>query len=185
MNITINDDGSVCIKTNSYSASYFANGNLKFSIGGKAPEKITINHPKKEIGELIYKVSVDTTELDKLEEQLIRIKQLMQDMGINISIKPKQSNDLFIAGLGDCFIKDAVINSPRIKFSASGDAVFSGVLAIGKVEQDAKAQLTNLGMQIDRQDVAINELKRVMETQQQAWSQTVSELTNRTWCSQG
>ncbi|WP_290129124.1 hypothetical protein [Proteus terrae] len=39
-------------------------------------------------------------------------------------------------------------------------------------------------MQVDRQDAAITELKRVMATQQQAWSQAVSELTNRTWCSQ-
>lgn len=184
MNITINDDGSVSVETASYTASCYADGYLKLSMGGKAPEKITINHPKKEIDELIYKVSVDTTELDKLEEQLTRIKQLMQDVGINISIKSKQSNDLFIAGLGNCFIKDAVIDSPKIKFSASGDAVFSGVLAIGKVEQDTNAQLSDLRMQVARQDAAITELKRVMETQQQVWSQAVSELNNRTWCSQ-
>lgn len=29
------------------------------------------------------KVSVDTSELDKLEEQLTRIKQLMQNVGMN------------------------------------------------------------------------------------------------------
>lgn len=125
------------------------------------------------------KVSVDTSDLDKLEEQLTRIKQLMQDVS-----KPEQSNDLFIAGLGDYFIKDTVINSPKIKFSASGDAVFSGVLAIGKVEQDTNAQLIELRMKVNQQDVAINELKRVMETQHQAWSQAVSELNNQTWCSQ-
>lgn len=125
------------------------------------------------------KVSVDTSDLDKLEEQLTRIKQLMQDVS-----KPEQSNDLFIAGLGDYFIKDTVINSPKIKFSVSGDAVFSGVLAIGKVEQDTNAQLIELRMKVNQQDVAINELKRVMETQHQAWSQAVSELNNQTWCSQ-
>lgn len=130
------------------------------------------------------KVSVDTSELDKLEEQLNRIKQLMQDVCTNTSIKPEQRNDFFIAALGKCFIKDAVINSPKIKFSASGDAVFSSVLAIGEVEQDINALLTNLRTQIDRQDIAITELKRAMATQQQAWSQAVSDLTNITWCSQ-
>lgn len=134
---------------------------------------------KKEIGELIYKVSVDTTELDKLEEQLTRIKQLMQDVG-----KPEQSNDLFIAGLGDCFIKDTVINPPKIKFSASGDAVFSGVLVSNKLEQDIKAQLIDLRMKANQQDVAINELKRVMETQNNALAKALNDLTNRTWCSQ-
>ncbi|WP_337237705.1 hypothetical protein [Proteus faecis] len=180
MNITINDDGSARIETTSYSATYHANGNLKFSMVGKAPEKITINHPKKEIGELIYKVSVDTTELDKLEEQLTRIKQLMQDVCTNTSIKPEQRNDFFIAALGKCFIKDAVINSPKIKFSASGDAVFSSVLAIGEVEQDIKAQLADLRMRADRQDNDIAELIRLRQADQQAWSEAI----NRTWCSQ-
>lgn len=130
------------------------------------------------------KVSVDTSELDKLEEQLTRIKQLMQDVGINISIKPKQSNDLFIAGLGGCFIKDAVIDSPKIKFSASGDAVFSGVLAIGEVEQDINAQLADLRMRADRQDANINELMQAREIERHAWAKFTNELNNRTWCSQ-
>ncbi|NBN45723.1 hypothetical protein GWJ05_07950 [Proteus sp. G2626] len=130
------------------------------------------------------KVSVDTTELDRLEEQLTRIKQLVQDVGINISIKPKQSNDLFIAGLSGCFIKDAVIDSPKIKFSASGDAVFSGVLAIGEVEQDINAQLADLRMRADRQDANINELMQAREIERHAWAKLMNELNNRTWCSQ-
>lgn len=130
------------------------------------------------------KVSVDTSELDKLEEQLTRIKQLMQDVGIKVNIKPEQGNDFFIAGSGGYFIKDAVIDGEKLKCCVSGDAVFSGVLVSNKLEADTKAQLTNLRMQIDRQDVAINELKRVMETQNNAWSQAVNDLTNRTWCSQ-
>ncbi|MDY3693994.1 MAG: hypothetical protein SO066_04905, partial [Proteus mirabilis] len=167
-------------ETKTYSASYCANGYLKLSIGGKAPEKITINHPKKEIGELIYKVSVDTTELDRLEEQLTRIKQLMQDVGIKVSIKSEQSNDFFIAALDKCFIKDAVIDSPKIKFSASGDAVFSGVLVSNKSEQCINAQLADLRMRADRQDNDIAELIRLRQADQQAWSDAI----NRTWCSQ-
>lgn len=130
------------------------------------------------------KVSVDTSELDKLEEQLNRIKQLMQDLGVKVNIKPEQGNDYFIAGSGQYFMKDAVIDGAKLKCCVSGDAVFSGALAIGKVEQDTNAQLSDLRMQVARQDAAITELKRVMETQQQAWSQAVSELNNRTWCSQ-
>ncbi|MCL8611555.1 hypothetical protein NAB34_03750 [Proteus mirabilis] len=184
MNIIINDDGSARIETKTYSATYCANGCLKLSIGGKAPEKITINHPKKEIGKLIYKASVDTSDLDKLEEQLTRIKQLMQGVGIKVSIKPEQRNDFFISGSGNYFIKDAVIDGAKLKCCTSGDAVFSGALVSNKLEQDIKAQLIDLRMKANQQDVAINELKRVMETQQQAWSQAVRELNNRTWCSQ-
>ncbi len=184
MNITINDDGSVSVVTASYSASYCANGYLKLSIGGKAPEKITINHPKKEIGELIYKVSVDTTELDKLEEQLTRIKQLMQDVGIKVSIKPEQRNDFFIAGLGNCFMKDAVIDAGKLKCYASGDAVFSGVLVSNKSEQSINDQLAELHRRVDRQDAIITELMKARKAERQAWSKAMSELNNRTWCSQ-
>lgn len=180
MNIMINNDGSVRIETSLYCASYYANGDLKFSIGGNAPKKIAINYPQKEIGELTYKISVDTSELDKLEEQLTRIKQLMQDVGINISIKPKQSNDFFIAGSGNYFIKDVVIDGAKLKCCTSGDSVFSGVLVSNKSEQCINAQLADLRMRADRQDNDIAELIRLRQADQQAWSDAI----NRTWCSQ-
>lgn len=135
---------------------------------------------KKEIGELTYKVSVDTTELDKLEEQLTRIKQLMQDVGIKVSIKPEQRNDFFISGSGNYFIKDAVIDGAKLKCCTTDNAVFSDVLAINKSEQGINAQLADLHMRADRQDVAIAELTRLRQADQQAWSDAI----NRTWCSQ-
>lgn len=170
MNITINDDGSVSVETASYTASYYENGYLKLSMGGKAPEKITINHPKKEIGELIYKVSVDTSDLDKLEEQLTRIKQLMQDVGV----KPKLNSQSFFQPAGEFFIKDAFINS----------AEFKGVLVSNKSEHDINAQLADLRMRADRQDAGINELMQAREIERYAWARLTNELNNRTWCSQ-
>ncbi|MBG2802675.1 hypothetical protein I4569_09895 [Proteus mirabilis] len=167
MNITISDDGSVCIKNNSYQGYYDQDGNLKVVFGSlNAPKKIAINYPKKEIGELTYKVSVDTSDLNKLEEQLTRIKQLMQD----VETKPKSTPQF----AGKLFIKDTFVNSAGLK-----DVAISY-----KLEQDTKAELADLRMRTNSQDIAITELKRVMETQHQAWSQAVSELNNRTWCSQ-
>ena len=107
------------------------------------------------------KVSVDTSDLDKLEEQLTRIKQLMQDVGV----KPKSTPQF----AGKLFIKDAFINSAGLK----------DVAVSYKLEQDTKVELAYLRMRANEQDIAITELKRVMETQQQAWSQAASELTNR------
>ncbi len=135
---------------------------------------------KKEIGELTYKVSVDTSDLDKLEEQLTRIKQLMQDVGIKVSIKPEQSNDFFIADSGNYFIKDAVIDRAKLKCCASGDAVFSGVIVGGKPEPDIKGQLADVASQVKQNTTAIAELIRVRQADHQAWSEAV----NRTWCSQ-
>ncbi|EGT3587644.1 hypothetical protein [Proteus mirabilis] len=126
------------------------------------------------------KVSVDTSGLDKLEEQLTRIKQLMQDVGIKVSIKPEQRNDFFISGSGNYFIKDAVIDGAKLECCTSGDAVFSGVLVSNKLEQDIKAQLIDLRMKANQQDVAIAELTRLRQADQQAWSDAI----NRTWCSQ-
>ncbi|HEH1507446.1 TPA: hypothetical protein SGN65_001698 [Proteus mirabilis] len=133
---------------------------------------------------MIYKVSVDTSDLDKLEEQLTRIKQLMEDVGIKVSIKPEQRNDFFIAGSGNYFIKDAVIDGAKFKCCTSGDSVFSGVLAIGEVEQDINAQLADLRMRADRQDANINELMQARKIERHAWAKLMSELNNRTWCSQ-
>lgn len=118
------------------------------------------------------KVSVDTSELDKLEEQLTRIKQLMQDVGV----KPKSNSQPFFQSSSQFFIKDAFINSAELKDK--------DVAVSYQLEQDAKAELADLRMKANQQDVAITELKRVMETQHQAWSQAVSELNNKTWCSQ-
>ncbi|HEJ9413568.1 TPA: hypothetical protein SMM66_002190 [Proteus mirabilis] len=121
---------------------------------------------KKEIGELIYKVSVDTSDLDKLEEQLTRIKQQMQDVGMN----PKSIPQFSYPHAGKFFIKDALINS----------AVFNGVLVSNKSEQSVNDQLADLRMRADRQDNDIAELIRLRHADQQAWSDAI----NRTWCSQ-
>ncbi|MEX9624496.1 hypothetical protein AB7X34_19825 [Proteus mirabilis] len=121
---------------------------------------------KKEIGELIYKVSVDTSDLDKLEEQLIRIKQLMEDVGV----KPKSIPPFFFQSSGEFFIKDAFINS----------AEFKGLLVSNKSEQSVNNQLADLRMRADRQDNDIAELIRLRHADQQAWSDAI----NRTWCSQ-
>lgn len=121
---------------------------------------------KKEIGELIYKVSVDTSDLDKLEEQLIRIKQLMEDVGV----KPKSIPPFFFQSSGEFFIKDAFINS----------AEFKGLLVSNKSEQSVNAQLADLRMRADRQDNDIAELIRLRHADQQAWSDAI----NRTLCSQ-
>ncbi|MBI6340218.1 hypothetical protein [Proteus sp. PR00224] len=99
---------------------------------------------------------IEMTELDKLEEQLTHIKKLMQDIGVKSE-------------------------SAR---SVSGDAVFGGVLTIDKLEQGIKTQLAELHRQADRQDAIITELMQAREAERQAWSKAMSELNNRTWCSQ-
>ncbi len=116
------------------------------------------------------KVSVDTSELDKLEEQLNRIKKLMQDVGV----KPKSIPPLFFQSSGEFFIKDAFINS----------AEFKGVLVSNKSEHDINAQLADLRMRADRQDAGINELMQAREIERYAWAKLTNEINNRTWCSQ-
>lgn len=116
------------------------------------------------------KVSVDTSELDKLEEQFTRIKQLMQDVGV----KSKSNSQFIFQSSGEFFIKNAFINS----------AEFKGVLVSNKSEQSVNAQLADLRMRADRQDADINELMQAREIERQAWAKLTNELNNRTWCSQ-
>ncbi|WP_368910153.1 hypothetical protein [Proteus penneri] len=127
------------------------------------------------------KVSVDTSELDKLEEQLIRIKQLMEDVGV----KPKSIPPFFFQSSGeffikDAFIKDAFIKDAFIKDAFINSAEFKGLLVSNKSEQSVNAQLADLRMRADRQDNDIAELIRLRQADQQAWSDAI----NRTWCSQ-
>ncbi|MDM3590511.1 hypothetical protein [Proteus mirabilis] len=112
------------------------------------------------------KVSVDTSDLDKLEEQLTRIKQLMEDVGV----KPKSNSQSFFQSSGEFFIKDAFINSAESK----------GVLVSNNPEPDINTQLADLRMRADRQDNDIAELIRLRHADQQAWSDAI----NRTLCSQ-
>ncbi|MCE9841663.1 hypothetical protein LZ636_18510 [Proteus terrae] len=113
------------------------------------------------------KVSVDTTELDKLEEQLTRIKQLMQDVGV----RPKSIPPFFFQSSGEFFIKDAFINS----------AEFKGVLVGNKSELDTKDQPDNdVISQIKQNAIAIAELDRAVQANRKAYADAV----NRTWCSQ-
>ncbi len=121
------------------------------------------------------KVSVDTTELDKLEEQLTRIKQLMQDVGM----KPKSIPPFFFQSSGEFFIKDAFIKDAFIN-----SAEFKGVLVSNKSEHDINAQLADLRMRADRQDASITELMQAREIERHAWAKLTNELNNRTWCSQ-
>ena len=121
------------------------------------------------------KVSVDTSDLDKLEEQLNRIKQLMQDVGV----KPKSIPPFFFQSSGEFFIKDAFIKDAFIN-----SAEFKGVLVSNKSEHDINAQLADLRMRADRQDASITELMQAREIERHAWAKLTNELNNRTWCSQ-
>lgn len=113
------------------------------------------------------KVSVDTSDLDKLEEQLTRIKQLMQDVGV----RPKSIPPFFFQSSGEFFIKDAFINS----------AEFKGVLVGNKSELDTKDQPDNdVISQIKQNAIAIAELDRAVQANRKAYADAV----NRTWCSQ-
>ncbi|MTC35268.1 hypothetical protein GKR67_11660 [Providencia alcalifaciens] len=75
---------------------------------------------KKEVTELSIKISVDTTELDKLEAQLKRIAGLLVDAGIKTSNHVGFSAQQFVFGqecilAKECFINDAFIDKAVIQ----------------------------------------------------------------------
>lgn len=70
------------------------------------------------------KVSVDTTDLDKLEAQLKRIKELMGSAGLKQPASVGFSADKFFITNGQVFIDEALISKaapmPTIKYTVSG-----------------------------------------------------------------
>lgn len=70
------------------------------------------------------KVSVDTTDLDKLEAQLKRIKELMVSVGVKEPTSVGFSADKFFITNGQVFIDEALISKaapmPTIKYTVSG-----------------------------------------------------------------
>ncbi|GHB81908.1 hypothetical protein [Providencia stuartii] len=70
------------------------------------------------------KVSVDTTDLDKLEAQLKRIKELMGSAGLKQPASVGFDADVFLITNGQVFIDEALISKaapmPTIKYTVSG-----------------------------------------------------------------
>ncbi|MEX6119149.1 hypothetical protein AB6G31_16250 [Providencia hangzhouensis] len=82
---------------------------------------------KKEIATLSIKISVDSTDLDKLEAQLKRIEGLMVSTGLKEPTSVGFSADKFIIKNGQMFIDEALIpsgtiKSAKIKGTATDDA---------------------------------------------------------------
>ncbi|HHN8581044.1 TPA: hypothetical protein ACRR2I_001517 [Providencia rettgeri] len=78
---------------------------------------------KKEIATLSIKISVDNTDLDKLEAQLKRIEGLMVSTGLKEPTSVGFSADMFIFKNGQVFIDEALIPSAKIQ-----DLVIDGAL---------------------------------------------------------
>lgn len=70
------------------------------------------------------KVSVDTTDLDKLEAQLKRIKELMGSAGLKQPASVGFDADVFLITNGQVFLNEALISKaapmPTIKYTVSG-----------------------------------------------------------------
>ncbi|HEM8140793.1 TPA: hypothetical protein U2M34_003738, partial [Providencia rettgeri] len=62
---------------------------------------------KKEIATLSIKISVDSTDLDKLEARLKRIERLMVSVGLKEPTSVGFSADMFIFKNGQVFIDEA------------------------------------------------------------------------------
>ncbi|WP_336192902.1 phage tail tip fiber protein [Providencia stuartii] len=69
---------------------------------------------KKEIATLSTKISVDSTDLDKLEAQLKRIKDLMVSVGCNQQTNVGFSADEFFITNGQVFINETLVTSGTI-----------------------------------------------------------------------
>ncbi|OAT53994.1 hypothetical protein [Providencia heimbachae] len=94
---------------------------------------------KKEIATLSIKISVDSTDLDKLEAQLKRIEGLMVSVGLKQPTSVGFSADKFFVTSGQVFIDESCIDKATI-----GKIVIQSpttTIRAGEKQQSARAQL--------------------------------------------
>ncbi|MBN7840882.1 hypothetical protein J0A78_10610 [Providencia rettgeri] len=103
---------------------------------------------KKEIATLSIKISVDSTDLDKLEAQLKRIERLMISTGLKQPTSVGFSADMFFVTNGQVFIDaplitSGTINSAKIQGPAIDDALRRAAKEVAKkgIEQ-ARFEIT-------------------------------------------
>ncbi len=98
---------------------------------------------KKEIAALSIKISVDSTDLDKLEAQLKRIAGLMVDVGLKQPTSVGFSADMFLVKNGQVFIDETFIDKAaiqKIAIQSPTTTIRTGVRYDDK-QQSARAQL--------------------------------------------
>lgn len=119
----------------------------------------TVMSDKKEIATLSIKISVDSTDLDKLEAQLKRIERLMVSTGLKQPTSVGFSADMFFVTNGQVFIDaplitSGTINSAKIQGPAIDDALRRAAKEVAKkgVEQ-ARFEITT-GVNDNREQVS-------------------------------
>lgn len=119
----------------------------------------TVMSDKKEIATLSIKISVDSTDLDKLEAQLKRIEGLMVSTGMKQPTSVGFSADMFFVTNGQVFIDaplitSGTINSAKIQGPAIDDALRRAAKEVAKkgVEQ-ARFEITT-GVNDNREQVS-------------------------------
>ncbi|HHR6501300.1 TPA: hypothetical protein ACS8CD_001820 [Providencia alcalifaciens] len=121
---------------------------------------------KKEVTELSIKVSVDTTELDKLEAQLKRIAGLLVDAGLKNKVEFK----IDIAS-GD-YTKDA---GELVGFTAEYfECSHNSKLIVGHVICDAALQSADVIHKIKQE---LDEAARVQEAERKAVGEKIRQLS--------
>ncbi|MEQ5728551.1 hypothetical protein AB7360_05175 [Providencia alcalifaciens] len=91
---------------------------------------------KKEIATLSIKISVDSTDLDKLEAQLKRIKELMVSAGLKQPASVGFSADKFFIASGQVFINETLVTSGTIKSAKiKGTAIDDAAGTLDKINE--------------------------------------------------
>ncbi|MEX9782219.1 hypothetical protein AB7315_21610 [Providencia manganoxydans] len=142
---------------------------------------------KKEIATLSIKISVDSTDLDKLETQLKRINGLMISTGLKQTTSVGFSADEFFIANGQVFvnapcivsgtIRSAKINDPAIA-NAMLQAVKEGAKK-GAEQASAEVKLNDTERKIEETD-ATEVLDKISETLHSSGNKAVIAALNKT-----
>lgn len=116
---------------------------------------------KKEIATLSIKISVDSTDLDKLEAQLKRITGLMVDVGLKQPASVGFSADMFFIKNGQVFIDAPLITEatvkPTVEYTVSG-------LHSDEYKEDLKQAVKQAIRPVIRQHIKVERSESILKS---------------------
>ncbi|MEY0062876.1 hypothetical protein [Providencia hangzhouensis] len=131
---------------------------------------------KKEIATLSIKISVDSTDLDKLEAQLKRIEGLMVSTGLKEPTSVGFSADKFFITSGQVSIKTNAIKEAALKVVTAEYAESGPLKNVIKTETEDQRRIKALETELGSLDSSIASIKQAMANSDEALATALGHI---------
>ncbi|EMB0750365.1 hypothetical protein U7S25_000991 [Providencia rettgeri] len=186
MFITINKDGSVYAQSSEFIAFYNDQGKLSCSVSGRnVPEFININDhrekkspipDKNESPVKPIKITVDSSDLDKLEAQLKRIERLMISIGLKEPASGGFVASPFFVENGQVSIKTNAIKEAALKVVTAEYAESGPLKNVIKTETEDQRRIKALETSLSSLGSSIASINQAMADSDRAFAASLERV---------